>query len=608
MLLSKAIKLVAAFDHRHIFIDPDPDPAASWDERARLFELPRSSWEDYDKGLISAGGGIFPRSQKTIPLSDEIRALLGLDVEEIEPAELITTILKAPVDLLWFGGIGTYIRAKSESNPEVGDPANDAIRITGCDVRAKAIGEGANLAITQAGRIEFARAGGRINTDFIDNSAGVDCSDNEVNIKIPLNREMVEGRLGYEDRNALLAEMTDEVAALVLEDNRLQALALSIAEQGGAADLPPLIRAVEILEDSGRLNRAVEGLESNEELMRRQQDNRGLTRPELAVLLSTSKMALQAALEAGKITEDPTLTPELLAAFPKTMQRRHEDAILQHRLRREIIATKIANRFVNRLGITAAFTLSEEEGASFGQVAAAFVAAERLFDMRSFWEQLDTVNVPEQVRLELFDQTSKALQLHIADILRNTPATAKLNEIVENLQPGLTKLDVAVGKLLRQEIANEAASRRERLVSIGAPAEIADRLVRLYELNGGVGVAALGRKLGMDEIVLTNAYTRLGEALGLDWAQTVANRFQAKDQWERLLTAGLARDFEQLRLDFLARNRTSEPSEAVEQWVAAQGARIDQFRRIVDRAKHAPVTTSPMLAQIATQARVLLGR
>jgi glutamate dehydrogenase len=608
MLLSKAIKLVAAFDHRHIFIDPDPDPATSWDERARMFALPRSSWEDYNKGLISAGGGIFPRSQKTIPLSDEIRALLGLDVEEIEPTELITAILKAPVDLLWFGGIGTYIRAKSESNPEVGDPANDAIRITGCDVRAKAIGEGANLAITQAGRIEFARAGGRINTDFIDNSAGVDCSDNEVNIKIPLNREMVEGRLGYDDRNALLAEMTDEVAALVLEDNRLQALALSIAEQGGAADLPPLIRAIEILEESGRLNRTVEGLESNEELMRRQQDDRGLTRPELAVLLSTSKMALQAALEAGKITEDPTLTPELLAAFPKTMQKRHEDAILQHRLRREIIATKIANRFVNRLGITAAFTLSEEEGASFGQVAAAFVAAERLFDMRSFWEQLDTVDVPEQVRLELFDQTSKALQLHIADILRNTPATAKLNEIVENLQPGLTKLDVAVGKLLRQEIANEAASRRERLVSIGAPAEIADRLVRLYELNGGVGVAALGRKLGMDEIVLTNAYTRLGEALGLDWAQTVANRFQAKDQWERLLTAGLARDFEQLRLDFLARNRATEPSEAVEQWVTAQGARIDQFRRIVDRAKHAPVTTSPMLAQIATQARVLLGR
>jgi glutamate dehydrogenase len=249
---------------------------------------------------------------------------------------------------------------------------------------------------------------------------------------------MVEGRLGFEDRNALLAEMTDEVAAIVLEDNRLQTLALSIAERGGAADLPPLIRAIEILEDSGRLNRAVEGLQSNEELMRRGQDNRGLTRPELAVLLSTSKMALQAALEAGRITEDSTLTPELLAAFPRSMQARHESAILQHRLRREIIATKIANRFVNRLGITAAFTLSEEEGASFGQVAAAFVAAERLFGMRDFWEQLDTVEVGEQLRVELFNQVSQALQLHIADILRNTLASAKLAEIVDNLQPGST--------------------------------------------------------------------------------------------------------------------------------------------------------------------------
>jgi glutamate dehydrogenase len=608
MLLSRAIKLLAAFDHRHIFIDPNPDPARSWEERDRLFALPRSSWDDYDRSLISAGGGIFPRSQKTIPLSAEMRALFGLDGGEVEPAELITAILKAPVDLIWFGGIGTYIRARSESNAEVGDPANDPIRITGCDVRAKAIGEGANLAITQAGRIEFALAGGRINTDFIDNSAGVDCSDNEVNIKIPLNREMVEGRLGFEDRNALLAAMTDEVAAIVLEDNRLQTLALSIAERGGAADLPPLIRAIEILEDSGRLNRAVEGLESNEELMRRAQDNRGLTRPELAVLLSTSKMALQAALEAGKITEDPTLVQDLLAAFPQTMQERHREAILNHRLRREIIATKIANRFVNRLGITAAFSLSEEEGASFGQVAAAFVAAERLFGMDAFWDELDRVDVPEQVRLELFDQASKALQLHIADILRNSSASAKLAEIVDSLQPGLTKLDDAVGRLLREEVANEAADRRRRLVELGAPEHIADRLVRLYELNGGVGVAALGRKLGVDEIVLTNAYTRLGEALGLDWAQTVANRFQARDQWERLLTAGLARDFEQLRLDFLQRKHSSEPAEAVEKWVVAQGPRIDQFRRLVDRAKNAPVTTAPMLAQIATQARVLLGR
>ncbi|MEA3001739.1 MAG: glutamate dehydrogenase, partial [Sphingomonadales bacterium] len=608
LLLSRALKLVAAFDHRHIFIDPDPDPAKSWKERARMFELPRSSWDDYNRKLISKGGGVFPRSQKEIPVSDEMRGRLGLEGTTIDPAGLMKAILAAPVDLLWFGGIGTYIKARSESNGEVGDPANDAIRVNGGDLKAKAIGEGANLAITQAGRIEFSLAGGRINTDFIDNSAGVDCSDNEVNIKIPLNREMSEGRLAFDARNALLAEMTDEVAAIVLEDNRLQTLALSIAERGGAADLPPLLRAIEILEESGRLNRAVEGLLSNEELMRRGQEDRGLTRPELAILLSTSKMALQSALEAGKITEDPTLTPELLAAFPKTMQEREREAVLEHRLRREIIATKIANRFVNRLGITAIFSLSEEEGASFGQAAAAFVVAERLFGMADFWRELDTADLPEQLRLELYDRTSKALQLHIADILRNSAATMKLTETVETLAPGLERLNEAVGGLLRREVAAEAAGHRSRLTELGAPPAISDHIVRLFELNGAIGIAALGRRLDVDVIALTDAYTRLGEVLGLDWAQGAANRFQARDQWERLLTAGLAREFEQLRLDFLYRKRSAEPGAAVEQWVSAQGPRIEQFRRLIERARHAPVTTAPMLAQIATQARVLLGR
>jgi glutamate dehydrogenase len=319
-------------------------------------------------------------------------------------------------------------------------------------------------------------------------------------------------------------------------------------------------------------------------------------------------MALQAALEAGRITEDPTLTPELLSAFPETMQKRHREAILQHRLRREIIATKIANRFVNRLGLTAIFSLTEEEGASFGQAAAAFVAAERLFGMEALWERLDAADVPEQLRLDLFEQASEALQLHIADILRNTPASMKLGEMVESLQPGLDKLTGSLSTLLRREVASESAARRQRLETLGAPADIADRIVRLFELNGAIGVAALGRRLGVDEIALTNAYTRLGEILSLDWAQAAATRVQAQDQWERLLTAALARDFEQLRLDFLARKRGTDPQDAVEKWTASQGARIDQFRRVVERARHAPVTTAPMLAQVATQARVLLGR
>jgi glutamate dehydrogenase len=608
LLLSKAVKLVAAFDHRHIFIDPDPDPARSWEERSRLFNLPRSSWEDYDKSLISAGGGVFPRTQKSIPLSPEIRALLQIDAEEVDPARLMTAILKAPADLLWFGGIGTYIKASSENNAEVGDPGNDTIRVNGADLRVKALGEGANLAITQAGRIEFAQAGGRVNTDFIDNSAGVDCSDNEVNIKIPLNREMIEGRLSEADRNELLAAMTDEVAAIVLEDNRLQALALSIAERGGAAALPQLVRVMEILEDSGRLNRAVEGLASNEELLRRAQENQGLTRPELAVLLSTSKMALQAALESGKITLDPTLTPELCNAFPKMMQERHGEAVIQHRLRREIIATKLANRFVNRLGIIAPFSLTEEEGTSLGQAVAAFVAVERLFDLQALWHELDSANLPEQVRLELFDQASRGAQFHIADLLRCTSAETKIEEMVETVRPGIAKLSAAVESLLRDEALAQSSAQRARLTELGAPASLIDRIVRLFELDGAIGIAALGQRLGSDVVELTRAYTMLGEALGLDWAQAAANRFKARDQWERLLTAGLARDFEQLRLEFLERRRSEDPKASVDEWVAAQGPRIEQFRSTVTRARTASITTAPMLAQIATQARVLLGR
>jgi glutamate dehydrogenase len=383
---------------------------------------------------------------------------------------------------------------------------------------------------------------------------------------------------------------------------------LSIAERGGAAALPPLVRAIEILEESGRLNRAVEGLEGNEELLRRAQDNRGLTRPELAVLLSTSKLALQAALEAGKITEDPTLTPELCAAFPKRMQELHGDAIAAHRLRRQIIATRIANRFVNRLGITALFTLTEEEGASFGQAAASFVAAERLFDMGALWHTLDTIALPEQVRLELFEHASQGLQFHIADLLRSSTGSTKISEMVDTLRPGLEQLAGSLNSLLREEARAQGLVQRNRLLALGAPEDLAHRIVQLSELNGAIGIASLAQEMGTDPIQLTRAYTKLGEALALDWAQAAANRFAARDQWERLLTAGLARDFEQLRLEFLERCSGNDPKAAVDRWVAAQGARIDQFRRLVDRARTAPITTAPMLAQIATQARVLLGR
>ena len=608
MLLSKSLKLIAAFDHRHVFIDPDPDPAKSWAERKRLFELPRSSWDDYDRKLISKGGGVYPRSEKSISLSAEARKALGIEDKELDPAALINAILKAPVDLIWFGGIGTYLKASTQTQAQVGDPSNDSLRADANELRAKVIGEGANLAVTQAARIEFAERGGRINTDFIDNSAGVDCSDNEVNIKIPLNREMRDGKLTLDKRNSLLARMTDEVADIVLEDNRLQTLALSIAEAGGATALPAHVRTIELLEVSGRLDRKVEGLASSEELLRRAQENRGLTRPELAVVLSISKLVLQSAAEELRLADDPLVEPELFDAFPAPMRKAHADAIRAHRLRNEIIATKVANRLVNRLGPGVAFDMTEEEGASLQQVISAFLVAERLLDLDKLWSQIEQAELAEPVRIELFSMAASTVRSHLSDVLRASGGEIRISALCEALEPGVRKISAAAAKLIRSEVRNEAAARRDRLLALGASEEIVRGLVRLYELDGVFGIAALAARQDLDELAVTRAYTRLGEALGLDWAQQQVARFVPGDQWERLLTAGLARDFEQLRIEFLSRCRGSDFDDCVDGWIEHHGPRIEQFRELIARARTEAHVSASMLAQIASQARILLGR
>ncbi|MDT8759436.1 NAD-glutamate dehydrogenase [Sphingomonas psychrotolerans] len=608
MLLSKALKLVAAFDHRHIFLDPDPDPAKSWDERARMFALPRSSWADYNPDLISQGGGVYARTEKSIPLSPEVQAMLGLEVSEIDPTSLISAILKAPVDLLWFGGIGTYVKAASESHVDVGDPANDRLRVNAEQIRARAIGEGANLGVTQAARIAFASLGGRINTDFIDNSAGVDCSDNEVNIKIALNREVIEGRLGFEDRNELLAEMTDDVAHLVLEDNRLQTLALSFMENDGAVSLPSYVRVIEILEAAGRLDRAVEGLAPNEELLRRAQEGRGLTRPELSVLLASTKLALQDAIELGRLGQDPELEDDLLAAFPKAMQGRFATAIEEHRLRNEIVATKLANRIVNRLGVLHPFELAEEEGAAMRDIAAMFVVAERLFCLPETWAAVETAEISEGARLALLDEMALAVRGQIADLLRVCRPGASPSEVIARLQPGIDALDRETKALLLDEVKTQSGRIAAKLETAGAPVELVQKVVRLFEMDGAVGLAELSTRKGIDETVLTRAFTHLGQVLGLDWAQSTAARITTGDPWERLLIAGLARDFQQLRLDFLGRSEDKDPQAAVEAWLEANRPRVDQFANLVRRARQAASPNAAMLAQIAGQARVLLGR
>ncbi|HEX7822045.1 MAG TPA: NAD-glutamate dehydrogenase domain-containing protein, partial [Sphingobium sp.] len=473
MLLSQTIRLVAAFDHRHIFIDPDPDTAKAHAERARLFALPRSSWEDYDKALISKGGGVFPRTLKSIPLSREMQALIGTDAASMDPASLISALLTAQVDLLWFGGIGSYLKAAGLANAEVGDTANDRVRVDAEAIRAKVIGEGANMGVTQAARIAYALDGGRINTDFIDNSAGVDCSDNEVNIKIALARDVTAGTLTPDARNKLLTKMTGSVAHLVLEDNRLQALGLSIAEAGGAADIPAYVRLIDGLSRTGRLDRKVEGLPGDPELMRRAQEGHGLTRPELAVLLATAKLSLQDAIEHNALPDDPVARADLFGAFPSEMHKKHKDAIEQHQLRREIVATKVANRIVNRIGIIPPLMLGEDEGFTLSDVAAAFMVAEILFDLPAIWADADVAEMPETVRIAYFRRLADAVTDHIRELCRLSAGTHGVTDMIARLRPGVSAL------LPRADTVLEA----ESLTSTGVPANLAAALTRLERVT-----------------------------------------------------------------------------------------------------------------------------
>ncbi|HWK40651.1 MAG TPA: NAD-glutamate dehydrogenase domain-containing protein [Croceibacterium sp.] len=618
MLLSKAIRLVAAFDHRHIFIDPDPDPAKSWAERKRLFELPRSSWDDYAKKLISKGGGVYPRTLKTVPLTPEARALLGLDVDELDPESLISAILRAPVDLLWFGGIGTYIKAGHETNPQVGDPSNDALRVNGSEVRARVVGEGANLGVTQAGRIEFAQRGnggigGSINTDFIDNSAGVDCSDNEVNIKIALAAAQRAGKLPEAKRVEWLEAMTDEVAALVLEDNRLQALALSIAETRGASAMGAHVRLIETLEESGELDRKTEGLADSETLNRRAIDGHGLTRPELAVLLSTTKLVLQDSIETSDLPADDAADPLLLGDFPPMMQQPFRKRLLTHRLRPQIVGTVVANRMINRMGLVHPFELAEEEGTELDRVAAAFVSVCALFGMEALWTDIDAAPMPEAARIMLFEHAASALRGHMADMLRTGDTSLSPSTLIDAVSGGVADLIDHVDDLLAAEARDHAAAIAGALADAGAPDTLAGRVAQLFAVDGAIGLARLSHDTGIAPVPLTHAFIDLGERLALDWAQSKATVMSPSDPWERLLVAGLARDFQQMRFEFLrglAANKKgrSDPSAAIERWAAERAPAVARFRSMIARAQGAVPLAPAMLAQIASQARSLLHR
>jgi glutamate dehydrogenase len=608
MLLSEAIRLVAAFDHRHIFLDPAPDAPASWAERKRLFDLPRSSWADYDPARISAGGGVFPRSQKAIPLSAPVQALLGVEADELSPPDLIRAILKAPADLLWLGGIGTYVKAGDEANADVGDRANDANRVDAEDLRVKVVGEGANLGFTQAARVAFALGGGRINTDFIDNSAGVDTSDHEVNIKIAMQPAVRAGALKADERVALLEAMEEEVAELVLEDNRLQTLALSLAERRGVKAMPAFQHVLRTLEEQGRLDRDVEGLPGDDEIAQRLQMGRGLTRPELSALLAHAKLAIQDALEQGRCVECASLEADLLAGFPRQLTDRLPDALPRHRLRREIVATTLANELVNRGGIAFAFDLAEEMGATIDGVAAAFVAARELFDLKGLWLEIDSLPAgPLQNRLHA--EVRAALRAHVADILRTWPGETRPGPIIEAARAGVERVSDKVAELLRAEVKARLDTLSASLAADGAPPDIAGRIVRLVALDGAVAIARLARDIGADEVRLAQAYTELGQALGLDWAKGRASAYAPSDPWERLLVASAERDFEQVRFDLIGRvsAKGADPVAATQEWIRRNPGRSQRVVATVGRARQSAGVTAAMLAHLAAQARAALA-
>ncbi|WP_224701806.1 NAD-glutamate dehydrogenase [Devosia aquimaris] len=499
MLLSPQTRLVAAFDHRDIFIDPQPDPAASLAERQRLFALPRSSWQDYDTSLISQGGGVFSRSLKSIPLTPEMQSALGLSAQHATPGEVMSAILKAPVDLLWFGGIGTYVRSSLETNAEVGDRANDGIRITGSEVRAKVVGEGANLGVTQRGRIEYALKGGRINTDAIDNSAGVNSSDLEVNIKIAVAPLLANGTLGLEARNAFLVTMTDEVAALCLRNNYLQGLAISLAERAGLADLPAHRELIEQLVDRGLLDRAVEFLPTDAVLDTRLASGKGLVRPELAVILAYAKLTLYADLLTGHAIDDDYLAGELYRYFPETLHSSYPDAVAQHRLKREVIATVLANAMINRGGPAFVTQMTAATSASPGEVALAYAATRDVYGLTEINAAIDALDgqVPGAVQLELYAEGMALLRQECLWFLRNADVTEGLSGLVERHRAGVATLRSLIATTLPPSLAEKVADRTGRLIVKGVPDATARRIAEMDVLSYASDIVMVSERAGV---------------------------------------------------------------------------------------------------------------
>ncbi|MFE1319282.1 NAD-glutamate dehydrogenase [Kitasatospora phosalacinea] len=594
MLLSEHIRLVAAFDHRHIFLDPNPDAAASFAERRRLFDLPRSSWDDYDKSLISAGGGVYPRSAKAIQLSAQVRERLGTDAAKLTPAELMKAILQAPVDLFWNGGIGTYVKSSAETNAEVGDKANDAIRVNGGDVRARVIGEGGNLGCTQLGRIEFAASGGPegtggwIDTDAIDNSAGVDTSDHEVNIKILLNQVVADGDMTVKQRNALLAEMTDEVGHLVLRNNYAQNVVLANAVAQAASMVNVHSRMINRLESNGQLDRALEYLPTEKQIRDRQQAGRGLSQPELSVLLAYTKITLADELLATDLPDDPYFRDVLHAYFPSALRARFAEQIDHHPLRREIITTLIVNDTINRGGCTFAFRLREETGATMEEIARTHAAARAVFGLEQIWDQVEALDnkvaarVQTKMRLHARRLVERATRwmlnnrqpLDIADTI------AFFHDRVHQVWDALPK------PLVGEDLAWFQSVHRE-LSAAGVPDELATRIAGLSSAFPTLDIVGVADRSDTEVMEVAELYYDLGDRLQISHLLDRVIDLPRTDRWSSMARAAIREDLfaahAALTADVLAAGPAgSSPEERYTAWSELNGTLLSRARTTLD--------------------------
>jgi glutamate dehydrogenase len=614
MLRSKHIRLVAAFDHRHVFIDPNPDAASSFRERERMFRLPRSSWADYERKTLSKGGGVWSRADKSLKLTPEARALLGLPQDAVTPNEVVKAILKLPVDLLWNGGIGTYVKAADETHAQVGDRANDPVRVDGRELRCKVVGEGGNLGFTQRGRVEYALHGGRLNTDFIDNSAGVNCSDVEVNIKILLS--LAERRRGLKRpaRDTLLARMTDDVAALVLRNNYLQSQAISAVESRARDRLGEHAFAIRALERGGDLNRALEFLPADEAIAERGQQGQGLTRPEISVLLSYSKIWLYNQLIASDVPEDAYLSNELERYFPAAVRDRYGELLQAHPLKREIVATATTNSLVNRMGPVFALRAQEDTGAGLGQIARAFAIAREATNMRDVWAEIESLDnrVAAGVQYEMVDDTARVLRHGTYWVLAHRAGDLDVERAVARLKPGLAELVEAAPRLVEGMLAAQVEQKRMRLIEAHVPESLAARVAALRLLQSGLDIVDVAAARKVPILQAARAYLRLGTLLDLDWLRLQIEALQVSGQWQSIARSTLRDNLYQLQRALadaiLARSRRGDAGRAVDAWLQEHAQPVEHLRRTFADMTNAPSTDFATLSVALQSVRQLAGR